>query len=155
MLDGQERPDLTAAGADDPDRPRHEQQPEVVGQGEQHPGESHEQGAGDEHPPPAEPVRHRGQPEGEARVAQEDQGQEHADLARGQADLAEVEDEDDRQAPVGDQADAPRREQEPAVGRQRAEGVGGEVGRHGVAGVVGPGYLKAPSGSPCRTISRQ
>ena len=90
-----------------------------------------------------------------ARAAQEDQGQEHADLALGQADLAEEEDQHDGEEPVGEKANAPSHKKEPAVGRQNAEGMSREVVRHGAAAVGGPAYLKAPSGLPLRTISWQ
>src|SRR4051794_7030676 len=44
------------ATKDDADTPSDQQPPELVGQDEHDPGEGHEQRAGDQYPPPTEPI---------------------------------------------------------------------------------------------------
>ena len=85
------------------------------------PGHDHEDGPGDEHPPPAEPVGVRRQPQRDDRVADERQGQDEPDRQRVEPGRGEVQDEDDREEAVAEHPQRPHREQQPAVAVEAAQ----------------------------------
>ena len=82
LLDGQERPDLVAAGADDADGAAAiSSRKKLRVEREHDAGEDHQDRADDQHPPPAEAVGPRREPQRDDRVADQGQRQQQADRA--------------------------------------------------------------------------
>jgi DNA-binding response OmpR family regulator len=113
------------------------------GGGKHRSGRRHQESAGDQHPPPAEPVGASGEEQRHDGVADERQRQDQADLRFGEADADQIEDQDYRQRAIREQPDEPRREQQPAIAVQMGEGV-----RNAQAGAGHASTLTQKSGSP-------
>ena len=69
LFDGEERTDFVAAGTDDTNDSRDDQENEVAGRGERDSSSSHEERAGDQHAPAADAIGARGQVERNDHVA--------------------------------------------------------------------------------------
>ena len=121
LLDGEERPDLVAGRRDHADRAGEDEQRDPAREREDDAGDDHQDGAGDEDPPPAEPVGVGRQPQRDDRVADEREGQDEADGQRVEPGRREVEDEDDREEAVAEHPERPHREQQPAVAVEPAQ----------------------------------
>ena len=121
LLDGEERPDLVAGRADDPDGGREDQERNPARGNERDPGDHHQERPGEEDPPAPEPVGAGRQPERDDRVADERQGQDDPDREWVEAERDQVEDEDDRQRAVGEHSEDPAGEQEAPVAVEASE----------------------------------
>ena len=90
LLDGQKWTNLVAGGADHPNDRRHHQEDEVTRQAEDHPCHDHQQRSNDQHPAPAHPVSGGGEPQGDAGITCQGEGEQQADLSLTQAALCQV-----------------------------------------------------------------
>ena len=134
LLDGEERTDLIAGRADDPDRRGEDQQRDPARHREQRPGADHQEGARDQDAAPPDPVGARRQPQRDHRVPDQRESQDRANGQRIQAEGREIQDEDDGQKAVAEHAQDSGREQEPPVTIEAAQAgheSGIERGVHG------------------------
>ena len=131
LFDWQKRADFVAAGTDHADGGRDHEQQVIAGRGEERPGEQHQACADDQHASPAHTVGHGGQPERDQGVAEQGEGEQHADPAGRQADLVQVKHQHHGQETVGEHPCQARQKEEPAVGRQLPQHMGfGKLQEH-------------------------
>ena len=118
LLDREKWPHFVATGADDADRPGQDQEQEVARVGEDQAGGDHECGADDQHAPPPDAIGSSGQVEGDDGIPRQRQSQQQAGLGRAEAKAGQIEDQNDGQRAVGEQARHPGQEQQAPVARQ-------------------------------------
>ena len=98
-----------------------DEQGDPAGQREGDPGDDHQERAGDQHAPATEPVGVGRQPQRDHRVADQRERQDDADRDGVEPDGGQVQDQDDRQEPVAEHPEDPRREQQAAVAVEATE----------------------------------
>src|SRR5581483_2025356 len=95
------------------------QQGDVAGQSKDQPGQDHQSCTDEEHPSPPQAIRDNGDGQRDKGVAQQSQAQERADLRVTQAQLRQIEAQNDSQKPISEQAYHPRRKQQTPINGQR------------------------------------
>ena len=111
-------------------------------------GDDHQERAGDQDTPATQPVGVRRQPQRDHGVADQGQGQDDADRDGVEPDGRQVQDQDDRQEPVAEHPEDPRREQQTAVAVEATEA--GDQPGLAVGPVIPRAPYPAPAGGPCR-----
>ena len=105
LLDGQKRPDLAAAGADDADDRRQGDPHRVGGAEEDQAGQDHQCRPEQEHVPAANPVSHHSHPEGDENITGQGGGENGPDTRYAQPCGSEIQGQHHRDEPVGEQPD--------------------------------------------------
>src|SRR3990170_187917 len=100
LFNGQERTDLVSARTDDTDDGGSQEEEDVAGDDEDNARAQHQQRADDQRALASDTVSGGSEPERNARIAHEGEGEEQADLLFDETYLREIEREDDREEAV-------------------------------------------------------
>ena len=118
LFDGKKRSDLITTRTDDADRCGDQKEDEIPCQCEKETGKDHQEGAQDEHPPPANSVGRGRYPQGDDRIPEEGQREQEPYLRLLETSLCEIEHQDDREKSVGEKARDTGGKKTPAIGCQ-------------------------------------